>query len=341
MTAPVIAELRRLVPGLRLTIQTKVLRSFLETRYGRDFTHVPSITDFGLRMVSATEADLDASFADYQGLHGDWGRVVEAEAELLRAAKPDLVLSNVAYVTLAAAERAGIAAVALSSLDWAGIFQHYMGEREGAAAIHAQMMEAYLSAEMFIQVTPAMDMPYMRNRVRVGPVGRAGQPQADLVRARLGLGQGSQVGLIAFGGIDHPVDLAAWPLIPGWTWLSTLAIPPGRADLADWQGVGLGFSDLAASVDVVVTKPGYGTFVEAGLTGTPVLFTTRPHWPECPHLDDWLRAHSRALAIAPDRLVGPGLETQLQTLFSLPPQPLAQASGNLEAALMLAAILSA
>ena len=335
MTAPVVNELRRRRPNLRLTIQTGVPRAFLETRYGTDFAYVGKIPDFGLKMLSATDMDGEASARGYRELHADWPGVVERETARLRAAAPDLVLANVPYVTIAAAAKAGIVVVALSSLQWVDIYRHYLGDRPEAARIGAEMAEAYNAAAAFLRVTPAMDMTSLTNLVEIGPVGACGTARTAELRAALGCGEATRIGLIAFGGIDHPLDLGHWPVIPGWVWLSSLDFPPGRADFRPWQAAGLSFSDVLASADVVVTKPGYGTFVEAAMAGIPVLYVPRPHWPECPALDRWLCRHARAMAVAVETLLGPGLESQLRTLFSQPVPPLALAEGNAQAASVL------
>lgn len=336
MTAPVIEALRRRRPGLRLTIQTGVPRAFLEERYGPDFEYVADIPDFGLKMLSATRVDLDASAAAYLGLHAAFGRVVEAEAARLRQARPDMILANVPYVALAAAARAGIPAVALSSLNWADIYRHYLGERPEAEAVWSEMRESYHAARAFLRVTPAMDMPSLGNVVDIGTVARRGMNRR---RELAGMGQG-RVGLVAFGGIDHDLPMDKWPRLDGWTWVSAQDCPPGRDDIRPWRSLGLPFSDLAASVDVIVTKPGYGTFTEAGLSGTPVLYTARPDWPESPAMDHWLAAHTRALAVSPEAVIG-DLETQLQKLFSLAEQTVASADGNEQAAEFIDRILVA
>lgn len=339
MTAPVVNELRRRRPGLRLTIQTGVARSFLETRFGTDFTYVGEIPDFGLRMFSSTQVDLDASARGYRDLHADWPAVVLGEAQRLREASPDLVLANVPYVTIAAAARAGIPVVALSSLQWADIYGHYLADRPEAARIGAEMAAAYNAAAAFLRVRPAMAMPSLTNVVEIGPVGACGRARGAEIRTALGVGEGTRLGLVAFGGIDHALDLARWPVMPGWLWLSSLGIPPDRPDFRPWAAAAAGFSDVLASADVVVTKPGYGTFVEAAMAGVPVLYVERPDWPECPHLDDWLRAHGRAMPVAVETLLGPGLPDQLQKLFSLRIPPVATVEGNDQAASLLERLL--
>jgi hypothetical protein len=336
MTAPVVHALRHLRPDLRLTIQTSVPRAFLEERYGPDFHHVPEIPDFGLKMLSATRVDLDGSAEGYRLLHADFDRVVEGEADRLRGERPDVVLANVPYVTLAAAARAGIPAVVLSSLQWADIYRHYLGDRPESDAVWAEMRDAYNSAQVFLRVTPAMEMPSIAKILDIGTVAVRGRNRRD----EFGSWGRGRLGLVAFGGIDHDLPMDRWPRLEGWTWLSAQDCPPGRDDIRPWRSCGLAFADVAASVDVIVTKPGYGTFTEAGLAGIPVLYVARPDWPESPAMDQWLMSHTRALAVSVEDLLG-DLEAQLLALFSLSEQLVAQAKGNGQAAEFIDRILSA
>ena len=59
------------------------------------------------------------------------------------------------------------------------------------------------------------------------------------------------------------------------------------------------FSDILGSCDLLLTKPGYGSFTEAAGQGIPVLFLPRPGWPEAPCLERWLMENGRAEALSP------------------------------------------
>ncbi|CAA7617871.1 hypothetical protein [Magnetospirillum sp. UT-4] len=338
MTAPVIAEVQRRLPGLRLTIQTALPRAFLETRY-QGFALVPEIVDFGFVMRSSTHIDLEASAERYRRMHADFDRLVATEAARLASARPDAVLSNVAYVPLAAAARAGLPALALSSLNWADMYDHYFGTRPEAPAILAEIRAAYGSARGFLRCTPAQVMT-LPDVATIGPVARRGADRGDELRATLGIDPHTRIGLIAFGGIDHRMSLESWPILPGWVWLCALPDLPSRLDMVAWERGGVPFSDLISSVDVVVTKPGYGTFTEAALAGTAVLYVPRPDWPECPHLEDWLGNHARSLPAEVAELCGPGLELLLRKLFSLDRPPVAEPTGVAEAADAVQRLLS-
>lgn len=337
MTAPLVSELRRRRPGLRLTIQTALPHDFLASRYG-GFEHVPHIPDFGFRMRSATAVDVEASVEEYLLQHRNYHDLVAREAERLRMAAPDLVLANVPYVTVAAAAQAGIPVAAYSSLNWADLADHYFGRLPQCDTLREQIRDSYARSDVFLRPEPAqvMTLPNIRD---IGPVARQGANRREEVRIRLGLEEGTRLGVIAFGGIDHRLPLERWPVLGGWFWLSSLEDTPERPDMVRWTAAGVPFADLLPSVDLVVGKPGYGTFSEAALAGVPVLYEPRPDWPEAPPLEAWLARHSRCLPARPEQMVGGELPELLQKLFSLPEQEVARPTGVSEGADVLERLL--
>ena len=80
------------------------------------------------------------------------------EALRLHALKPALVLTNVPYLTLAAAALAGIPSAAVCSLNWAEIFYSYCRGKPYAELIYRQIHEAYSQASVFLTPKPSMPM---------------------------------------------------------------------------------------------------------------------------------------------------------------------------------------
>jgi UDP-N-acetylglucosamine:LPS N-acetylglucosamine transferase len=85
------------------------------------------------------------------------------------------------------------------------------------------------------------------------------------------------------------------------------------------ESLPLGFGDLLASSDALLGKPGYGSFVEAACSGTPVLYVDRPDWPETPVLVEWLHRHGVCREISHGQLQNGDLR---ETLHDLPRSPL-------------------
>ena len=296
-TAPVLNALRARLPGLQLTIRCDLPRERLARRIAGSFKHIPGASDFGLVMHSALDVDVAASCARYRAFHADWAARVAAEAQQLAHYQPDLVLSNISYLALAAAGQAHIPALALCSLNWAEIFYAYCSDAPDANQIRAQMLAAYNSAEAFLRLTPGMPMPGIDHLIDIGPVARRGENQRPLLNAALGLVPSERLVLMAMGGIAMRLPSMAWSSLPGLKWIVPQNTGLQRADVITLETLDRDFSDVLASCDCVLTKSGYGTFVEAAACGTPLVYVERPDWPEEPYLAAWLRQHNVAVGI--------------------------------------------
>lgn len=332
ITAPVLAALAGRRPDLRITLRSALPEAKLRQRILSDFAWIPTATDFGYIMRDAFTIDRAASAAAYRRAHADWPGRVAAEAELLADLNPDLVLSNVSYLPLAGASLAGIPAAALCSLNWADLFDHYYGQEVWASPIQAEILAAYSGADAFLRVTPGMPMRRLANVASVGTIAARGQCHD------LGLGSGTRGVLLAMGGIAHRLPVEDWPRLPDVRWLVPADWHCRHPDALPLEQFGLGFTDLLASVDAVITKPGYGTFTEAAANSTPVLYQRRDNWPEQDCLIDWLQGHGRCQEVEGLRLYTGELAMALEALWCQPALPPVAAGGADEAATALLAL---
>lgn len=319
---PVLNALGEARPDIELVVRSGLPRERLARRIEFPFTHVAQATDFGYVMLNAVDLDLPATAARYRRQHADWHERIEREAAWLRAGEFDLVLSNVSYLPLAGARQAGIPSLAFCSLNWADLFADNFSSEPWADDIHRQMLAAYRAADRFLRVTPGLPMNDLPAAQAIGPICRRRPADRAGIAARLGIDQHARWVLVAMGGIDYPLDFALWPALPDTCCLVQSAPPPGRSDIVNFDIPGLDFTALLACIDVVVTKPGYGTFVEAACHGRPVLYITRENWREEEALVAWLNRHTRARAIARDALRCGDLRQELDELLGSPaPSP--------------------
>jgi hypothetical protein len=329
--APVLNALHAARPDLEFVVWSGVAQPILASRISAPFRHRHEAADVGLAMHDPVRVDLAASRAVYLEFHRDWEARVAREADWLRAQDIGGVLSDVACLPLAAAARAGIPGVAMCSLNWVDIAAAYLAEQPGMAAVLEQLAAAYRSARAFLCVTPGMPMDWLENRESVPPITARGVARREELRAGLGMARDERLILIGFGGIAYQ---AARPLpaLDGVRWLVPDDWRRERADLISFSRAGLPFLDLLASSDALVTKVGYGSFVEAAVAGLPVLYIDRPDWPETPYLAEWLRDNTPSEAIAEADLFEPGIAAPLDRLRAAERMPAVAAPGAEHAA---------
>lgn len=270
-------------------------------------------------MASALGVLVDDSARAYSELHRAWSDRVSLEARVLAGRAPDLLLSNVSYVSLEAGAQVGIPSVALCSLNWADIYGHYCGSRPEAANILATMRRAYDRARYFVQPEPSMPMASLPRRFPVGPIARKGCHRRPDIDRALGLARDQRLVLVALGGVRLRPPMECWPGMDGVRWLVQADWQVQRDDVTALESLGLPFEDVLASCDLLVTKPGYGAFAEAACNGIRVLYVSRPGWPEQPYLESWLHQRGRCAVIRPQQLEQGAFADELYALLELPP----------------------
>jgi UDP:flavonoid glycosyltransferase YjiC (YdhE family) len=335
-TSAVVNELVQLMPDLRVTVRTTSPHAFLESRFQCEFEHIPVAFDFGMKMANAVDVQIAESAHAYREFHADWAQKVEREARVMRELKPDLLLANVPYLSLAAAHVAGVRALAMCCLNWADIYRHYCAEDAASQTIHGQMLEAYQSAACFLKVQPAMEMPALSNTRNIQPIARLGRQRRCHIAANSNQSEGEKLVLVAMGGMEFQLPLQNWPHLPGIRWIVPQAWDIRREDTTSFESLNLNFTDVLASCDAVITKPGYGMFTEAACNGVPVLYLTRRNWPEEYYLVQWLRQNVACLEVSREALLLGSLGDSLEQLWGVPQFARPGATGAIEAAEILA-----
>ncbi len=357
-------QLRALMPELRITVRGLFPAEQIKLRIFEPDAIEPIADDFGMVMHHALSVDTEASLAAYLKAHQNWSEKVAALAAHLQDIEVDLVLSDIPYLTLAAAHQAGIPGIALCSLNWADILEHYLGNGKSAKestieatrlnSIEKALIEtirfSYQSAQYFLQPAPSMKMPLLKNTLAIGPVCTPGIKNPSALARNIDLPEDAYTVLVGMGGVNYPLSVESWPalinqksifyIVNNENLLNRSTGIASSVNTISIEQTGLSYSDLVASVDLIITKPGYGMFVEAAAAGVPVLYVERPGWPEAPALTDWLQSVAHCAEIDTETLQQGLFTQQLTHLLTQGPYSPVPPSGNLQAAQLLQLILT-
>jgi hypothetical protein len=318
--APVINRLRAMRPETRFVTVSDLPAERLADWIDAAFTHERLATDPGIRMRDPLSVDVEATAVAYRAFDRTSDALFDRLCSLVRQHEVDLVVADVPWLPLAAARASGRTAAALCSLNWVDIVVPLLGSASGLDGLFERMRDAYRAADLFIQPAPAMPMDWLANRRPVGHIARVGQPAADRIRQHLGLPAGQRLALVQFGGERGGIPLRL-PETPGLTWLMAGQID-AQTQAAGAQAIcaalGLRFVDLVASMDLMLTKPGYGSFAEAVTNGVPLLSVSREAWPEEPWLLAWARERVGLREIDRACLAKGDFAPQIDELLDLP-----------------------
>ncbi len=307
-TSLVFDQLARKIPELSLTVQCMADKPLLQHWIKVPFRHVQLETDQGLQMVHASRVDVDASFQAYWREYQSRSSIVSRLKTEIAKSDADVVITNNSYLLSRAAAELGIPSFHFCSLNWAAMFNHYCGHYPQASIVYDFLCESYNQAECFFAVTPGMPGIEL---AKVKPVGALIRqfPRIDLADG-LGLPRETRFGLVSMGGHAYPMDYSRLPQRKNLVWLV-----PGnvaREDIVDFRLLPVPHGELLASTDLVVCKPGYGTFTECAISGIPVAYLQRDDWPETAYLVEWLERYVPTLQITADALLGGGLSGAIE-----------------------------
>ncbi len=339
---PVLNALGRLVPDLRALLRTSVPASFFEPRLEIPWQLSLAQQDVGCIQNGPLSIDVPATWAAHQALHTDWDKKIDAEAALIRDAGPACVVSDVSHLGIAAGAAAGIPTIGLGSLSWDLVLSPFV---DPAAPEHAVILDeirkAYAKAVCFLRIAPGLEITAFRNRREVGPIAEPAGPQTARLRNAVEADAADRVVLVGFGGIPlHNPPFEQMEAMHGFRFLFDGPIPAGLTRITSRATVGLPFKQVLSSVDLVLTKPGYGTIVEAVALGIPVVYVRRYNFADEQSLVDYLHRHGRGAELTrADFHRGQWIPTIRQALAQSPPSPPPSLSGAQEAADVLSTYL--
>ncbi|MGQ0557410.1 MAG: hypothetical protein ACT4PN_15865 [Nitrospiraceae bacterium] len=337
---PVLNALGRLVPNLRVLLRTAVPASFFTDRLTIPWETSAVQQDIGCIQNGPMTIDVEATWHQHHRFHGTWNDRLQTEIDAMRAAAPDLVLADTPYLALSAGKASGIPTIALVSLTWDLVLSEYQAPPsiDGRTIIQS-IRQAYGAADLALRITPAPTMTIFKKLIDIGPIAEPAPSAREQLTKFLKLAPGERTVLIGFGGV--PLDSLPFDILEsltGYRFLFDGSIPSTSRRFLSTKSLPFSFKTLLASVDVLMTKPGYGTLVEAVALQTPLVYVRRYNFADEQPLVDYLHRYGRGVELSMsdfktgkwDLALTKALE--LPALQTDPPSP----TGGAEAAALIA-----
>ena len=297
-------------PHVKISVMTLLSQNYIESRLIGKFDYHNVGHDFGMLMFSAISVDIKNSRTKYQHLYDNWQASVDTEKQLLKAINPDILISNISPISLDAAHQLNIKTASVAPFNWAQIYQAYcLDESYETQTTYQKMNSVYQAVDKCFKPLPFVPLP-SGNEITIASIND--QPIADLAFLLQQLpADTKKIGLVALGGLAFAIDFKKWPKIKGLHWLVDQEIPAQRTDMSAIKSLNIGFLQLVASSDFIITKPGYGTYCEIASLASQkkirVMSLVRPDWPETPYLNDFLSRRVPFIEIDKQQLVDQAL----------------------------------
>ena len=326
---PVLNALGTLMPGLTAVLRTTVPSSFFRDRLAIQWELSPVQQDIGCIQDGPLKIDIDATWAAHQRFHETWEARLSNEVSAMQATSPALIIADTPYLAIEAGSRAQIPTVALASFTWDLVLKEYCRASDNS---HQQLIQcirgSYSKALLALRITPAPRIDVFSNMIDIGPIANPTSPERDRLASALALAPNEErTVLVGFGGVPlTSLPLEQMEQLRHYRFLFDGPVPPGYSRIHSTETLPFSFKTLLASVDVIMTKPGYGTIVEAVALQQPVVYVRRYNFADEPPLVDYLHRYGRGVELSIDDFTRgqwepPLLQALTVPVPSLPPPP--------------------
>ncbi len=119
--APVVNALKQANPEYTVSIQTALPLEILSARIKVPFNYIDFDGDVGLLMDDAVTVKTEATKLAYRTFHNQWEDNFQKQLDILQSCKVDLVIEDIPYLPLLAAQELNLKTIAVCSLNWADI----------------------------------------------------------------------------------------------------------------------------------------------------------------------------------------------------------------------------
>ena len=292
---PVLNELGRSLSDLQAILRTAVPAAFFRNRLTIPWTLQSVDQDVGCIQNGPLEIDIPATWEAHVRFHAGWEQQMAKEVAAIRAAAPQVVLADTPYLAASAGKEAGVPTVALANFIWSETLKPFADPKEPQhQAILETMRHSYGHACLALRIAPGLPLSAFSNVVDIGPIAETSHSRREDIRKHLNVNESERLVLVAFGGIA--LESLPWEemqQMQGYHFIvSTPPLRPSPRIHVD-STIPHSFGTLIASVDLVMTKPGYGTIIEAVAVGVPVVYVRRYNFADEPPLVEFLHHYGR------------------------------------------------
>lgn len=320
---PVLNILGQHLPGLRVVLRTTVPPSFFTDRLAVPFDIQANEQDVGCIQHDPLTIDTSATWQAHHRFHLTWEQRLQVEVTAIHSTNPDLVLADTPYLAIEAGRTAGIPTVALMNFTWDLVLSAFPPPADiPHEALLQTIRQAYARADLALRITPAPVLTHFHRILDIGPIAEPASPARERLAACLRLAPGERTVLIGFGGVPLTnLPFHSLCTLSGYRFLVNMPVPPNTHRFVSIDSLPLSFKELLASVDVIVTKPGYGTVVEAVALQIPVVYVRRYNFADEQPLVEFLHRHGRGVELSQQDFAAGRWLAALEAAIALPPSP--------------------
>ena len=338
----VIRALNELRPDVSVVMVTDLPAAFLKNRLPSPLNVIrPGAFDVGLVQLDSIRVDLDATLQRAEALYARREELIRGEMAFLGERGISMVVADIPAIPLEAASRFGVPGMAIGNFAWDWVYEDFVERDRRWGPIVQHMREGYGTADLLLRLPFCEPMSAFRRVEDIPLLASPGRNRRDDLVRLTGCSAAKKWVLLSFTTLEmSDAALANIEQLSDFEFFTVRPLEWRRRNIHAVDRDTIPFSDVLASVDVVVSKPGFGLISECVVNGKPLIYADRADFREYPVLVRAVRRYLKSVFLPAEQLYRGELGPVLEALDRRPaPQDTIPAGGAVIAAQRIARFL--
>jgi hypothetical protein len=310
----IIRALNRLYPQFEVLIVSRLSQEFLFDRIDGARNRLRSRAfDVGMVQKDSIRVDVAATLELVEALYERSPGLAEREAAWLKEESISLVVADIPSIPLEAAAVARIPRLAVGNFGWDWIYSDFAVQDARWKRSVEIIRNSYTKTDLLLRLPFSEPMRAFPNIENIPLVASPGKSRRDEIAELLKCDPGKKWVLLSFASLE--LSDAALDRIEKIADYEFITVDPLRWNRRNLHAMARGqaaFTDIVASVDAVLSKPGYGILSDCAVNRKPIIYADRTDFAEYSILETSIQKYLKHLHIPAEDLyhgrLGPCLD---------------------------------
>ena len=340
----IIRAVNALYPQLTIHIVSDLPFSFLTNQIGS--SHNPMYRgsfDVGMVQLDSIRVDVDATLERVKQLYDRRAETVSQETDFVVKNGIELVVADIPAIPIESAAVAGIRSLAIGNFGWDWIYSEFLRKDDRWGKVVEVIRQQYAMADLLLRLPFCEEMNAFPNVEDIPLVASPGNSRRSEITTLTGCDPAKKWVLLSFTTLNWNGDAVARVMQNAdCEFFTVLPLEWPDSGIHGLNREQVPFSDVIASVDVVISKPGFGILSDCIVNQKPLIYAERTDFLEFNILESAIRKYLRSVHIPAEDLYSGDLRASLDLLWQSPaPSARVSRGGDQIAAKRIAQIVEA
>ena len=259
----ILNAIHQTAPAVPIIVKTDLPPAFLRSRLPPSIELRSGAFDVGLIQKDSIQVDLEASLAALDKLYQHEERRIEQEVQFIHSENIGVVVADIPAIPLAAANRAAVPAIAVGNFGWDWIYSDFVKYDPRWQPYVEKFRTVYEQTDLLIRIPFAEPMTAFLNQLDVPLLAQPGTPNREQIAAQTETDISKPWVLLSFTSLKlNEQALENIKALDDYEFFSVDPLVWEESAIHCVDRKTIGFADILASMDTVITKPGFGIVSE-------------------------------------------------------------------------------